>query len=470
MDDAYAIQEQPRGFTITSRHRPPLTVTRTETGWFIPLGPPDRQRSLFPDWAPPRDLAARRPAGLDCAWITPRRLLEHVTFALVAQPEDLGDGGIPNYWRPLRAPVAIRRNLAASLGAQWQRLRTGVPPEVLAVQRAVFAATLQECWLLHEPTLYAQRFLVRDMLRYRAAATLPVLAAQWMDEQRPRPRVSDPRPLSEQLVEALVDWPRWYSPTKTAYRSLLRTLMQLPGRVPYWLLRYLPQIELERPMTDRLELITLLQAQRIVSQHPATAATAACLRLLMHATRRDIEVAMAEVSATCAEPLRPRRAADVWTFVSQLLDYPEPHHGRLRGLTRKALRWHRTVARQECDDIARELGPRTLTQSPPIPLPVIPQVTFLATVAAVCAEGQAMQHCVATYAEPAVRGECYLFHVEHQGETATVEVHPDGDIGQAYGPRNAVNRASQWGSRILRAWARGLVRQRTTRPDWRSAG
>jgi hypothetical protein len=63
-------------------------------------------------------------------------------------------------------------------------------------------------------------------------------------------------------------------------------------------------------------------------------------------------------------------------------------------------------------------------------LPAVPGVRFLDSVAAIADEGAAMGHCAASYAESAVRGECYLFHVEHDGELATAEVAPDGRVVQ----------------------------------------
>src|SRR5262245_38214677 len=43
----------------------------------------------------------------------------------------------------------------------------------------------------------------------------------------------------------------------------------------------------------------------------------------------------------------------------------------------------------------------------------------------------------------------YLFHVEHAGEHASVEVGEDGRVRQAFGPRNQCNDAAQWGAQAL---------------------
>src|SRR5207237_508482 len=101
----------------------------------------------------------------------------------------------------------------------------------------------------------------------------------------------------------------------------------------------------------------------------------------------------------------------------------------------------------------RLYGPDALMARPPIPLPDDPRVRFLDTVAGVCAEAETMQHCVASYIDLAVMGNCYLFHVSYQGEEATVEVGVEGKARQAQGPRNQPNRAARWGKRVLNRWA-----------------
>ena len=67
-----------------------------------------------------------------------------------------------------------------------------------------------------------------------------------------------------------------------------------------------------------------------------------------------------------------------------------------------------------------------------------------------------MEHCVASHVPDVMRGVYYLFHVDHEGEAATVMVRRDGQIVDALGPRNRRNAASQWGERTLARWARGL--------------
>jgi hypothetical protein len=53
-------------------------------------------------------------------------------------------------------------------------------------------------------------------------------------------------------------------------------------------------------------------------------------------------------------------------------------------------------------------------------------------------------------------GTCYLFHVSHAGEEATIEVDRAGRVVQAAGPGNRMNAASRWGRRVLGRWGKGF--------------
>jgi len=94
----------------------------------------------------------------------------------------------------------------------------------------------------------------------------------------------------------------------------------------------------------------------------------------------------------------------------------------------------------------------TPTARPPFALPEVAGIRFLATVGEVVEEGQRMGHCIGNYAAAAVAGDCYLFHVDYQGDSASVEVGSDGIVRQAAGPENADNPATRWGKRQLRDW------------------
>jgi len=76
----------------------------------------------------------------------------------------------------------------------------------------------------------------------------------------------------------------------------------------------------------------------------------------------------------------------------------------------------------------------------------------LSTVDDIVVESKQMQHCVASYAQNAVAGHCYLFHIDRNDEQATVEVGRNGRVMQARGPRDQRNKATAWGARLLDKW------------------
>jgi len=86
----------------------------------------------------------------------------------------------------------------------------------------------------------------------------------------------------------------------------------------------------------------------------------------------------------------------------------------------------------------------------------MPGVTFLGTVGEILEEGQRMGHCIATRAEDALHGRCYLFHIDHQGERASVQVSAAGNVVEAQGPHNTENAAVWWGVIQLRTWGASL--------------
>jgi hypothetical protein len=111
----------------------------------------------------------------------------------------------------------------------------------------------------------------------------------------------------------------------------------------------------------------------------------------------------------------------------------------------------------------RHYGAETPTQVPPIPLPDMPGVVFLESVESICNEAERMQHCVASYIDLAVGGNCYLFRVSYKGVEATVEVGCEGKVRQAQGPRNQRNKAACWGKTVLNRWAAKLPAKDTAR-------
>ena len=173
-------------------------------------------------------------------------------------------------------------------------------------------------------------------------------------------------------------------------------------------------------------------------------------------TADQIKEAMKRISAHLRENLSPRRTKDIKRAVDFLLDFPDDHRGNIVGLANKAIRWHRDCWREQAEEATRDLPDDALVAVPPIPLPQVDGIRFLSTVGDLRNESAVMQHCIRHYSKPAGDGACYLFHVEHEGDQASVEVSPFGFVAQSQGPRNSQNRATEWGRKVLGGWAKGM--------------
>ncbi|MBM4244888.1 MAG: hypothetical protein FJ148_13915 [Deltaproteobacteria bacterium] len=350
-------------------------------------------------------------------------------------------------------------------------------PAVAEVLRAVLAVTRHAPGLAGRRALYQEPYVVRDVVRHRAAAiALAFLDAHLLDGWM-RTRGEDPdTPYDDDVrVAALHDWRALFSPDARTYRSLDRTLMNLPAGVPAEPVWLLSRARLERPLLGRFALtaLLLLLGDRRYGRHPD--ASAGHATILQRACEADVVEACALLGAHARRALDPRRARDLQFLVAFLLDYPARFRGTLPGLVHRAIRWHaqrarleaRVAARPDPDTAVAAVGrpasvavkPRRRPgepQLPSIPLPSIPGITFLATVDAIEAEGARMGHCISDYVDEAVRGDCYLFHVAHESSEASVEVDRCGYVRQASGPCNVENAASRWGRRQLRDWGRKL--------------
>jgi hypothetical protein len=342
------------------------------------------------------------------------------------------------------------RLLVPFLEGERARRIAALDPTIAAVWEAVRAVTEAPPSLVFSPALAREPWVMRDVVEHRAAAI-----ALGFVESHLRPGEPDTSLSDEALVAALVRWRGLYSPSGEEYRSLNRTLMNVPREFPAELLCGLRRVRLERPLLDALELAAACTAGEAFARLRDPAVREARLRTVHHARAAEIALAVRRVAAFTARRLSARRSADLLVVFRFLADFPHAHPGRLRALVDEAIRWHRLDPwlHEVVDDAGGLDAP---TARPPIALPSDDGIRFLDTIDRVVEEGRRMRHCIASYAPDAVAGRSYLFHVERDGEHASIEVTRDGRIGQAAGPGNGTNAAVRWGTRKLRAWAAEL--------------
>jgi hypothetical protein len=396
-------------FPADNTRKPSGFKRRTETAPY---------RLLLPDFYPLINQIAK---VLIREWMTPPERWDD---------EDSDERGIPSWlshWAHRQAAWAITKRVHE----QWKRLLADADPTILTIQNKVFSASFgydlgpQRERVILQEELYREKFLVKDLLTFRAAG----IVAAWVTS-----------------VAEMAEWRKCFCPPEVRpYTALNKTLNALPGGVPPYLLARLHRFILPRPITNRLELITTILADGKNN-----------FSVFAFAHQHEIAQAMQKVGRFLHRDLSHRRRRDVKAVVQFLSDFPERHPGRIVGLADKAIRWHRDCQDEIIQNSISRIGNDTLLAKPPIPLPDLPGVKFLATVGDVCEEAELMKHCIASYIRRASNGQCYLFHVDHDNEAASVEVSAEGYVMQSQGPGNKPNRCSAWATKLLSPWAKRL--------------
>lgn len=455
-ESKYTITEKLNGFIVSGKDRNPVTVVFTPTCWTLTCKVPERHSAIVADQF--------STAGNFYQYYRLSQLVAKGLMVFWQPPQKNGELYAPP-WVKTWAVGQTAKAIGKRVHQQWLRCLEQVQPEVLDVHRKVFAAApgieRQGVGFEIVPETYGNHYMVKDISNHRAAALTVALAEKLIRDyvQRGGTPYSIHQELTEKTFNALLEnwdkWPYLYSDTRLPYRALTSTLINLPGGISPDLLTELPYTHLERPISDRLELTTLLayvyRMRRTRDVYTAET-PGENLHIFQHATREQIKTAMRRLSDHLRQELSSRRTKDILSFAYYLHDYPEQHTGNIVGLTDKAIDWHRHQQKEELNEVLAHYGSGQRLAIPPVNLPDLPGVKFLATIDDLAQEAEQMEHCVISYANKAVRGYCYLFHVDYKGEAATVEVAPDGTVVQSKGPRNRDNRAVKWAGRALKKW------------------
>ena len=364
-------------------------------------------------------------------------------------------------WGPEHVRLLAREAsaIAGPVRAQRERLLARVDPLALGMQRTLVELFGLVPALVHIALLYRRPYIAGDVIRFRAAAIAFAYLESQLWKHFCRQQLGYvAAPSAELLAHAMEQWRGLFSPDGIPYRSLNRTLMNLPAETAPRLVCQLRRVRLERPIVNGLELTTVLVVASTPTPRDGAGRRAARLHIVQHARAEEIAAAVRQVGQATLRSLRPERLADLRYALDFIDDYPEPYAGRFGALAERAIRWHHTAPVREAQRwLAAVGGPQTPTARPPIPLPAIDGIRFLVTADEVVEEGLRMRHCIGTYARDAVRGRCFLFHVAHGGEHASIEVDARGRIRQVAGPHNSANGAVVWGRRQLRPWASALA-------------
>lgn len=327
--------------------------------------------------------------------------------------------------------------LFRQLRGALERWQDELEPEVVVAQRRSLEILGQVHPILMNPNFLDETMVLRDMLRWRAAVLALNLAESFVDP-----------------IPAMRNWRGLFSPTGKPYRSLNRTLMQLPEGVEDMLLvEVLHHVKLERAMTDAVELSLYLWVAREFHQEGISSDKAQVLRTVAHAPREEI---LASLRSSLPADDRMGLSGGGYAHLARVLSWAPDGPARLPSLVHRgvlALTAHRY---EHFIELLGGWDARTLPPPDNLPSrPKVQEICFLSTIREVHEEGQLMNHCVADLIQDALSGRIYLFHVEFRGEQATVAMDSDGELEHVNGPFNQSNGACEWARDAFDAWQRG---------------
>jgi hypothetical protein len=516
----YTIEEQPRGFVISSPGRVTTYVTLQDDHQFLITKIKDLNQK-------------EKDIGTRVGPYSFRSLLSNIVNILMSEykrpskkiPEKLRTRANQDYIPPtlkkwLHKKVQIALN--HKIHEQWARLITLIPANVNQLAKSMFRSTLSFSEHATNPIIYEKYpYLVKDLNKYFSANVMFAYGSEHYLRMSPEmferyggipdkngklhpmyyvdknsvhigrynveTQYSDYVNLSpDDYFSLMSDWRILYSYNQKPYRALDVTLDNATNISGRFLAKLLPFIYLERPIYERLELTALIAAYEKLHNmgiahdlpHLPYAETGNNRRnhrddvenkihnanLFQHATVAQIKTLMDRVGTHMVHsPYNHRKIVQVMAAVSFALDYPEKHHGNIVGLADKAIDWHRGLQARLEENRRKGSDPETPNALPPIPLPEDEHITFLAKVGDLFNESDLMKHCVYSYSFQTIRGHSFIFHIEKDGDIATVEINRNGELIQAHGIHNRsasavnpkkTNAAILYGRKVLSAWGK----------------
>ena len=266
------------------------------------------------------------------------------------------------------------------------------------------------------------------------------------------------------------DWAYSFSSTGNKYRTLMRTIMNIPGGIYYPQVVDLNNVLLSEPILTRIRMIAY---NTLISKSFNGTESEAYMRVVRKSSHDELRNAVKMVwyhSPTSATK-DFRNTSEIYRAFRYIFDYPHDiGDWNIVGLATRSVEYHQNIERhnailREKEEKENEEFMKSNVALPPIPLPSDDGVKFLDTVKSIFDEGDTMKHCISGYAQGAHRGHHYLFHVDYKGEMASVQVSArDGRVIQSHGIRNQENEASKHGQIILGQWGTKLPKNNVV-PD-----
>lgn len=291
--------------------------------------------------------------------------------------------------------------------------------------------------ILRNPNIYKDAYFISDLLKYNSIYHTLAEAYWALDCQEVR----------FYPFSSVKNWRLIFTKDQQICKALNKTLDNFPRGVPTRYAMALAHIKLQESIYDKVKLIAITGMSSWEARHKDCV-----IRSTSEEIRRAFKLYQKQLKRQ-GRKVRLNKSVDINEFIQYCRDFEGEHNGNIVGLYHKSVEWH---GRQVYNQLQRA-DAQTKTATPKVALPPLDNVQFLSTVGEVVAEGHKMGHCIASYANYAVQGTCYLFHVEYKGHTASTMVAPTGEVVQSYGPRNSKNLASEYGKKVLGKWGRGFA-------------
>jgi hypothetical protein len=292
----------------------------------------------------------------------------------------------------------------------------------------------------------SNRHLMQDIVRFVPAA----VAVSRIEEDDLTDASAPER--TELWADQLSRWRELYCAPGSTQRSVNRTLAQFGDEASadaLWGLRRIP-IDAPLPSVQHLEVLGCLGNRH--TNIPGRPVDVALHEAIVRATATELGTALVLIDegefdrVVFGRDPPAMRLAEILSVV--------PIEGLREALDRRVR--FQDLLEHAIHALQRVLKLNAQTIEPPIALPRTRGVHFLATIGDILKEGVEMDHCVATRAPRALAGSCYLFHVDHGGHRATVEVDSNGSVLEARGPSNVDNPAVPHGAAALAVWGAPL--------------
>jgi len=372
------------------------------------------------------------------------------TWILSKETNNLSVNMMMTQW----AKMNTRKTLAKKMRDIWKNCCNNLDPDVEELHRKLHSISNGSgYWGRIEDILNNRReykFLIKDMLKY-PAARLAVLHGHLEGSDYHPARIS----------EWDLNWMREYSFNDEGYTSLKKTLMNFPYGVTYYYYFALQNIKLPEPVTSRIRMYAYTTLARMRFEGDEIGER---MKVILRSTDEQLKDAVRYLWKYFPMYTHDnfRRSGSIIHSFHMIFDYPLPiGEWDIMGLAKRSEEYHHDldmqarVERMRLEQENEKLA-KASTALPPIPLPKDEKIKFLDSYKSVQDEGELMGHCIGQYAKSAINGSCYLFHVDYNGEMASVEVSPYGYVSQSYGPRDTRNIASEYGKKVLGSWGKKL--------------